>query len=631
MGARPHAPMARPRAGDGAPDDDMPAVLRAALAGRALVNLTGPLGSGKSWLAARVPGAVVVDLARPGAEGALRGAPGADERPLVIDGVDGPGAPAAVAFLAAPAHRPRRPVLLVSRRPLAADPVWAEADAGAETATVTVPPWPDGRIARLPAVARLDDPRARRLATGLSGGNPLLATAVCRALRAGAPHRAPGAVADRVVGEVLHRLAREAAGRHWHRSFFLLATVGAGDEVLLRGGAGAFDALAALSVVTRGPLGLALDEPFRNLVELAHQWRRPGPHRAARRRALTYRADQLARTADARDREELALQGILLSGVPELRATLFPPARPVAAVSAAVPGDADAIGRLMRRWADHGGLDAGRTDRLVERWLRADVSGFRLVRDGRGRLTGLAWLPNVDGRTVGGVEPLLQQHTERLVAGPRDEPGGLLFLGAAYCPDPALHALLLRYILRQTMTGSARLLVSTPSPEYQRLLHGLRFRAHGATRDDVYRCGRRPLVFSHDFGGDDLTHWLTRLAPAVPPSAGGPGGPSPAGEIAEALAHVRDPLRLADSPLLRAGRTPTARALRDWLAEAVRALAGSEDPVDAEAGLILSRYYFGPPRTHQQLAGQLHLSRATYFRRLRHGLTVLAERLHAPD
>ncbi|MFI7276873.1 hypothetical protein [Streptomyces sp. NPDC049879] len=630
MGARPPAPVGHPASPSPHPtrEDDPPAALRAALAAHPLVNLTGPLGSGKSWLAARLPDADVTDLSGPDPRATLHAAldaPGDPRRLLVLDGLDGADAQAAASALATPAARPPRPLLLLTRRPLLAHPAWMHT----APATVPLPQWSDDRLGRLPAAAGLHDPRARRLATGMAGGNPLVATAVCRALHAGTPPDTPGAVADQVAGELLHRLAAEAPGRHWHRSLFLLATLGAGDEVLLRGGPEAFDTLAALSIVSRDPLGLTVDEPFRHVIELAHQWRRPGPHRSARKRALTYRAGQLARTADHRTREELTLQGLFLSGVPELRDTIFPPSRPAAAVTAAVPGDADAIGRLMRRWADHGGLDARRTDRLVERWLGSDVSGFHLVRDRDSRLAGLAWLPRVERRTVGAVEPLLQQHTEPLLTEQPDDPGGL-FLGAAYCPDPALHAHLLRYILRQAMTRPTRLLVSTPSPAYQRLLNGLRFQAHGAIRDDVYRCGRRPLVFSHDFAGDDMTHWLTRLAPLVPDPADGPPGPSPIGEIADALAHVRDPGRLAHSPLLGTPRTPTPQALGTWLADAVQALADSDDPTDAEAGWILRHYYFGPPRTHQQLAGRLHLSRATYFRRLRHGLTLLGDHLHQP-
>ncbi len=70
--------------------------------------------------------------------------------------------------------------------------------------------------------------------------------------------------------------------------------------------------------------------------------------------------------------------------------------------------------------------------------------------------------------------------------------------------------------------------------------------------------------------------------------------------------------------------------LRGWLYDAVHGLALSNDAADAEAGRILQAYYFGRSSTHQQVALGLHLSRATYFRRLRHGLSTLRAQLLAP-
>jgi len=86
---------------------------------------------------------------------------------------------------------------------------------------------------------------------------------------------------------------------------------------------------------------------------------------------------------------------------------------------------------------------------------------------------------------------------------------------------------------------------------------------------------------------------------------------------------------LAASPLLAAPHTPSPGALRAWLVAAIDDLAGSPVPVDAEAGLVLRRYYLRKSSTHQGVAQQLHLSRATYFRRLRHGLELLQIRVSA--
>ncbi|MEV7443814.1 hypothetical protein AB0O22_22225 [Streptomyces sp. NPDC091204] len=65
-----------------------------------------------------------------------------------------------------------------------------------------------------------------------------------------------------------------------------------------------------------------------------------------------------------------------------------------------------------------------------------------------------------------------------------------------------VHAQVLRDILGQAVRAG-HLVVSTASPDYH-ALHTLSFRPHGGIRDDVYRCGRRPEVYSHDFGAAGL-------------------------------------------------------------------------------------------------------------------------------
>ncbi|MEU9029000.1 hypothetical protein AB0D46_16050 [Streptomyces sp. NPDC048383] len=122
------------------------------------------------------------------------------------------------------------------------------------------------------------------MAVRLAGGYPLPAALAAREFLAGtpadapgAPADAPGAVADAVTEEVLGRLDRErprSGGRDRH-ALRLLATVGAGDERLLTAGPEVFSALAAWGLVRRGPLGLAVREPYRSLFELAYAWRRP--------------------------------------------------------------------------------------------------------------------------------------------------------------------------------------------------------------------------------------------------------------------------------------------------------------------------------------------------------------------
>ncbi|WP_327256404.1 hypothetical protein [Streptomyces sp. NBC_01244] len=615
------------------------AALRAALEAGTPVHLGGGLGSGKSRLARRLPVADAVDLSglRTGeaasrVRAALAAGPGGGL--LLVDSVDGPGqAEAVAAALEEPragTGGPRRPVLLAGRRPLRAVDGWADRP----LTTLTLGPAPARAVETQIRASGLEDPEAVALAVRLAGGNPLLAQLAARTLLAGTPADAPGAVADAMAEEVLLRLDRErpaaatGSGR-WRHALRLLATVRAGDERLLSGGPELFSALAGLSLVRRERLGLAVREPFRTLFELAYQWRRPEQHEGLRARAADYRRALLTERRDPQERARLVEQGLFLSGDPTLRGSLFPPAEESAVIGPAGAGETEDIGRLMREWAVRGGFDVRRCERITGRWLdAAGPAAFRLARDRDGRPVGLAALLPVAQGTQAGIEPLLQQHADGLLDGSSDHPGGGLFLGAAYAADPVAHAQVLRHILGQAVLAG-HLVVSTASPDYQTLLRTLSFRPHGGIRDDVYRCGRRPEVYSHDFAPAGLPAWMRTLAPGGRP-AGRPEADAP-DAVAWALARIRDPRALARSPLLARPGLSTAHALRDWLDNAVLELALADAPADAEAGAILRAYYLsGRPRTHPQAAREVHLSRATYFRRLRRGLTLLAERLPLP-
>ncbi|MFF4322824.1 hypothetical protein [Streptomyces sp. NPDC001568] len=652
--------------------------LSAALTSHPVVNLCGPLGSGKSTLARRLPVAAAVDLCglpAPVAAERVRGllarsAPG--DGVLLVDSVDGPGQAEAVAAVLTeprpfdvpgdsggwPARRRRAAegpvVLVVGRRPLRGLPGWADRHA---PSLVPLRPWPDEDVEDLVRAAGLEDEEAVALAVRLAGGHPLPAAVAARELLAGTPADAPGAVADAVVEEVLGRLDRErrrAGGRDRH-ALRLLATVGAGDERLLTAGPEVFSALSALSLVRRGPLGLAVREPYRSLFELAYAWRRPQAHREVRTRAAGYRQALLTERRDPRERAQIVEQGLFLSGEPALRHSLFPPVEDGARIRPARSGDADDIGRLMHRWAVRNGFDPRRSERVTEGWLASAPAAFHLARDRDGAPVALAALVPVGPDTADGIEPLLQQHAPGLLAprpaagGDPDDAGsgggpgtgGGLFLGAAYGADAGAHAQMLRHILvRATLAG--HLLVSTASPDYQSLLHALSFRRHGGIRDDVYRCGRRPEVYSQEFTAAGLAGWIRRLGagPAAAPGTVPPPGAGPAaltGQdlptlIGRALARLRDPGGLAGNPLLALPQLCSPPRLGAWLTDRVAALAASPADADREAGAILAAYYLGRSRTHHQIAHGLHLSRATYFRRLRRGLTLLAAQLPAgPD
>ncbi|MEV6524343.1 hypothetical protein AB0M43_20515 [Longispora sp. NPDC051575] len=583
-------------------------------AGTRVVNLVGPVGIGKSRLMAELagPGGAV---GRPGTSGTggPSTVPGADTTPTDpfhdVRFADEVNDEAAVARLTLPAG----PLVVASRRPLPAHRSW---DPEIPVAVVHVEPWPDARIAELVAASGVDDPASTRNVVRLSAGVPLLARELCRALRAAEMADAPGAVVHAAVAGVLRRLAVEDAGTE--EALLLLATVGQADGDLLTvlGAGPAFAALAESSVVVAVATGLAVAEPYRTVFDLAHEWRSPVGHRTAATRAAAHHGRLLATEHSDRARADRVAQALFLT-VPDPARRLFRPVTAPAHVRPAGPGDADDVARLVRRWARWGSLGARRTERLLDGWMRTTPDGFHLVCDREGHAVGLANVFPVTDRAMATMEPLLQQHTAVLT------PGKGAFIGLATYDDrqPAARAALFRFLLAMGIQHNG-MVISTPSREYQRLAAGLGLHAHGATRDDVLDCGRPNQVYSHDFETESLPRWLDRLrgpglAPVVPDDAGWV-----LRQLREALDHVHEPLALARSPLLAVAGGPGS--LRDLLVGAIGELQAGPAAADVEAGEILARYYLERRGGHEHIAMRLHLSRATYYRRLHHGLARLA-------
>ncbi|MFJ7272619.1 hypothetical protein ACIQV3_39320 [Streptomyces sp. NPDC099050] len=603
---------------DAATEAGVQARILASLGSGRLVNLVGPLGVGKTQVAAGLDGAVVVDMSQRHASSELRNALSSGAGIVAADSVDSPQAVAATAWSV---RRAEVPVLVVSRRPLLSWDEWT----GDEVSAVGFGPRSDADIDALAVRCQVTDPAHRDLVVRLAMGIPLLARAACRALHAGSPAVPAGPVADRVARVVHDRLARERpAGQQWQRALSLLASVGPGDEELLAAPSEVFATLAELSVVTHTELGLGVAEPYRMILDLAHRWRRPLEHRSALTRAAARNGRLLSVTRDRRQQAQLVEHGLFLADEPAIRDMLFPPARQPTPIEQAGPGDADDVERLGRRWARQGGFDLKRSDRIVGRWLEYAPEAFHLARDPEGRPIGVATAIPLGEATVAGIEPLLQQHTASLLAGPGQAAGVLV--ASAFCEQPEVHASILRHMISLGVQHG-RIVVCTPNPAYQRFVEALGFAHHGAARDDVYRCGRSPEIYSQDFAPDALPGWLEALSRSTPGPRSTDRGLGDL--VGDALEDIHDPEALARSPLLTFEHTPTVSHLRGWLRAAVEALAASHNPAQAEAGQILLQYHLHRAPAHHVVARQLHLTRSTYFRRRQQGLEALTGRFRA--
>jgi len=581
----------------------------AAVARARVVNLVGPLGVGKSAVLA----AVAADRGAPvDTAGALTAAAGGL---VVLDDADSDGAVRSVVALLR-ASPPGVRFVVASRVPVAARTGWPEDLA---VATVALEPWTSAETDRWARGRGVTDPAGVALAVRLSGGIPLIADRMVRALLAGGSARMAAAVGHGAAVETLGRLRREEVGAG-DEAILALAVLGVADEDLLRAAtpaaATAFEALARCSVVQAQPHGLGVVEPYRTLLDLHHQWRRPLAHHAVLSKGARHRQRQIRITRDAGTRARLAEHALFLSDDPELRRALFPVADPPATrIRPARPGDEDAVARLTREWARRGGFDARACDRLLDSWLRTRLSSFQLAVDGDGAVIGMTNLLPVEPLALPALEPVLQQHLDDLTR--HDQVG--LVVGMAYAAprDVRTHAMILRHILRSSI-ATGRLVVSTPWVPYQRLAGRLGFRHVGATRDGVYRRGDPNEIFTGTFAGEHLPTWLRGLST-------GDGGPDPVEPLVrQALRAMRDPVRLGRSPLLASPGIASAADLAAVLRHGMEALATAPSKADAEAGRALVETYL---RAEPQaaVAQRLHLSRATYYRRLNHGIARLAQ------
>jgi hypothetical protein len=99
--------------------------------------------------------------------------------------------------------------------------------------------------------------------------------------------------------------------------------------------------------------------------------------------------------------------------------------------------------------------------------------------------------------------------------------------------------------------------------------------------------------------------------------------------VRDALRSLHRPLELATSPLARGTSTEErAASVRAELQDAV-ANAFGDSPAEQLLRRIVQRGYLDPDGSHELAADELHVSRATYFRRLRTASQRVADYLVA--
>ncbi|GAB1510077.1 hypothetical protein [Actinophytocola sp. KF-1] len=554
---------------------------------RRVVNLAGPVGTGKSTLLARLPvTATRAGLATGDRVAALERAFAGGPAYVLVDDAD---SPAALAALCAALDRYRTGrVVVASRRPL---PGWPHTPAALlpEIAVVPVLPWADDEVDALARRCGITHAAQRAAVVALAGGVPLLADRMCRAVHRGAPADVPGALADLAVTEVVTRLRREETEPADLGALTLLASCGQADQEVLPGAV--FEGLAAVSLVHAAEEGLAVREPYRTLFDHVHSWRQPLRHRRSVARALDHNGKVLAGSADDVRRARRTEQALWLTGDPTIRDALFPARGERIVVRESSASDTDDVLRLLHHWARRADLDVRRSERVLTPLVASRPDGFRIATGADGDVLGAITSIPLASPTHHLVEPLLERHAPD-VAG-----SGGVFVGMAIARDGTSEAALLRDVLLHGI-GAGQVVVATQWPAYQRLVRRLGFTFVGQTREDVFRCGRQVQIHTLRLAPAALVPWLNRLTRHGVPVGDRRGRAWLADQLGRVYRAWHTPALLTTSPLLAHPDTPTVPALRAALAALAEELAASADPDRSAAGrLLLDRYLTRGGRT----------------------------------
>ena len=525
-------------------------------------------------------------------------------------------------------------VLVVERRERP-DPAWWTTPSASSAVTLSLHPLPSSEAARLLAAHGIRQSDEVGELVRWADGLPLALT-MAAAARAGAGGPLDAAGLARLEGEVLDHSTGGLLGDPGlltdDRLVLAVAALApAVDAALL---ASVLPALAPGSEAERWVRGLSFSQPQGLRVALHQGVRRllaarlrhddPELERMLRVRIIDHLAD-----VSVRDRPD---------AVVEMREVLAPPVdRGVAPsmlaasawrVETGRPSDADAVTRLMagadpdhvawlQRWLreapEHAVVvrSAERADpAAVAVWLTpADVpDAFR----GDARLAGwLEWLAVADPSGNALMNPV----TEVFVPGPAaDEVGRLV-----------LHALAQRCGLPNFRLWLTTHRPGAPDPRH---CDGIR-----TTELDLELGATVVEGWVLDYGQDGVIPSLRAQAHAEldrsAASAGVGLGLATHDTVREALRCCHDPVALARSPLAR-GDDPAERAayVAELLRDAVDGAFGA-GPGAAQQREVLLRGYLDLDADHSRAMRALHLSRTTYFRRLREATAQLTAWLDA--
>jgi hypothetical protein len=510
---------------------------------------------------------------------------------------------------------------------------------------------PDDQARLLLADLGVTDDDAVNSIVDLAGGSPLLLSVAAEVHRSGAMSGAsdlevPGEVARSLIARMSRELRRPDV-RELLQAASLVRTF---DEELLAAMTGdaateTFDALCDLSVVRVTPAGARVHDVVRQTLSAELRWRAPQRYSLLRRRAAEH---LLARRAEDDSGQ----------AVPELLHLVGDTVGPRRFFADATdrgvrlrPAHADDLAdleRVCQRGRHNFGWAAGQSLRQLRADFSVAMDWFVLATVG-GQVVAYSYSLPLNRETFRAVASarggyfaaLPEPERAAIQQAPPGASAAFLIAGTVALPshlsaEPALRLATFtnRHVRAPSVSRSYVLMPQNSLFEPTAVSLGMTRRLAGIT---MYKGEPDASEWILDYGEHGFASW-------VHSSLRLPDHDSPldlvsddvlAGQVKLALEDLYRPASLEQSPLVRlhcigpgAGR---ASGLRGLLLGLLEELSHSGQARDREAAALLRSYYVKQAGSHEVVAERLGLPRTTFYRRLRHGLELLATQIRVTE
>jgi hypothetical protein len=536
---------------------------------------------------------------------------------------------------------------------------------------IVLDPLPDDQAHGLLAYLGVADTEAAGAIVDLAGGCPLLLCVAAEVHRSGAaggladpgligpgligPGLAdPGLIGPGVPGLIarplIARMSRELRRTDVRELLQAASLVRTFDEELLTAMVGrvraeTFDALCDLSVVRLTATGARVHDVVRQTVSAELRWRAPERYTQLRRQAAEH---LLGRPADA-DRRRVVAELLHLIGETIGPRRFFADAsdRGVT-LRSAHEGDLAELERVCRDGTHNFGWG---TNQML-RQLRADFAAamdWFAVATAQGRVVAYSYsLPlhretwtRVAGARGGYFSVLPEDERAAIRQAPPDQPPAFLIVGTVALEshrsaEPALRfATFTNRHVRAPSVSRSYVLMPHDSPfEATAVSLGMSRRLTGIDMPP----GQPPAdEWILDYGTRGFPSWVQRSLSL--PERESPLDLVPddalVAQVKLALEDLYRPAALGRSPLVRLRCVDPdagpAAGLRALLLRLLDELRNTGQVRDREAAVLLGSYYVKRVGSHEIIAERLGLPRTTFYRRLHHGLELLAERIRVTE